>query len=119
MRVIVIKFVFLKIIARPLQACLHAPFMPSRVACLPLLPGRVTCQRAHSYDELANGEEELAGLAEEELAKRMAEARAVFEQFDADGSGSIDANELKDALDASDMDVSAEVYTCVCTHTHT
>ena len=76
----------------------------------------MTCQRAHSHDELANGEEE---LAEEELAKRMAEARAVFEQFDADGSGSIDANELKDALDASDMDVSAEVYTCVCTHTHT
>ena len=38
----------------------------------------------------------------------MAEAREVFDKFDADGSGSIDASELKDALDAADMDVSPE-----------
>lgn len=49
-----------------------------------------------------------AGMMEEEVADRVAEAREVFDRFDADGSGSIDASELKEALDAADMDVSPE-----------
>ena len=65
---------------------------------------------AHTQDDQANDEGKPAGLTAEELAERMAEARVVFEQFDADGSGSIDSHELRDALDASDMDVSEEVH---------
>ncbi|KAJ1473172.1 hypothetical protein T484DRAFT_1837481 [Baffinella frigidus] len=49
-----------------------------------------------------NGEEE--ELTEEDVVARIAEARVVFDQFDADAGGTIDASELRAALEASDME---------------
>jgi hypothetical protein len=43
-----------------------------------------------------------------ELAERIEEARRVFLEYDTDGGGSIDAAELKAALDATDMVVTEE-----------
>jgi hypothetical protein len=43
-----------------------------------------------------------------ELAERIEEARRVFLEYDTDGGGSIDAAELKAALDATDMVVTDE-----------
>ena len=47
-------------------------------------------------------------MSVEEIAARITAARAVFDEFDADGSGSIDAQELMAALDATDVQVSGE-----------
>ena len=44
---------------------------------------------------------------EEEEAAADEMARAAFEQFDADGSGTIDAFELRDALEATGLTVDA------------
>ena len=57
-------------------------------------------------------------MTEEEVVTRMAEAREVFDKFDADGSGSIDASELKDALDAADVDVSPEEVATVAANSN-
>ena len=69
-----------------------------------------TRQEVSTAESAADGDapSAAAGMTEEELAERMAEAREVFDKFDADGSGSIDASELKEALDAADVDVSPE-----------
>ena len=42
------------------------------------------------------------------MAERIEEARRVFLEYDTDGGGSIDAAELKAALDATDMVVTEE-----------
>jgi len=69
---------------------------------------RQTCREEAREPADGAPEGDRGGGGRAELAERIEEARRVFLEYDTDGGGSIDAAELKAALDATDMVVTDE-----------
>ncbi|EKX53121.1 hypothetical protein GUITHDRAFT_64687 [Guillardia theta CCMP2712] len=47
-------------------------------------------------------------MSDEERRAKIVEAKQIFDTYDQDGGGSIDAQELKEALAAADVEMSEE-----------